>query len=70
MRCQRLTKGHQFQLVARRFARWKEFGSYEGDNRSFTTSNAATYRLGVFLVFDLDRGRITEGPTCDMTGTR
>jgi len=60
----------QFQLVVRRFARWKHFSGYEGDSRSFSTSRFTTYRTGMFVVFDLDEGSITEGPIGNSTGTR
>src|SRR5262245_62012296 len=66
--------GHQFQLVARRFAHFRTFGlpvvaEYGGDNRSFTTSNNVSYRTAAFVVFDLDTiGRIVDGPVGHSTG--
>jgi hypothetical protein len=60
----------QFQLVVRRFAPFARFSGFEGDNRTFSTSEFATYRTGVFVIFDLANGRITEGPVGSTSGTR
>lgn len=60
----------RFQLVVRRFARWKHFAGFHGDNRAFSTSSDATYRTGVFVVFDPVAGKIVEGPTGHSTGTK
>lgn len=63
-------KRPQFQLVVRRFAPFREFSGFEGDNRSFSSSDAVTYKTGLFVTFDLASGKITEGPVGNSTGTR
>lgn len=61
----------QFQLCMRSFAPWKHFGGgFEGDDRGFSTSPNDTFRIGAFVVFDLDEGRVTEGPSGSSSGTR
>jgi hypothetical protein len=70
----------QFQLVVRRFAPFAEFGaihgvlpfgigSFKGDNRTFSTSAQVTYKTALFLVLDLSKGKIVEGPVGHSTGT-
>ncbi|MEM7281030.1 MAG: hypothetical protein AAF438_05320 [Pseudomonadota bacterium] len=61
----------QFQLCMRTFAPWRHFGGgFEGDDRDFSTSPHDTFRIGAFVVFDLDEGSITEGPAGTSSGTR
>jgi hypothetical protein len=61
---------HQFQLVVRTFIPQKRFLGFVGDGRDFSMSPNTTYRTGMFLVFDLTNGRITESLLGNSTGTR
>lgn len=60
----------QFQLVVKRFAPFSRFSGFEGDNRDFSTLENATFRTGLFITFDVETGRITEGPIGGTSGTR
>ncbi len=44
---------HEFQLVVRTFIPFPTYLGFMGDNRTFSTSPSATYRTGMFVVFDL-----------------
>jgi hypothetical protein len=61
---------HQFHLVVRTFIPQKRFLGFVGDGRDFSMSPNTTYRTGMFLVFDLTNGRITESLLGNSTGTR
>lgn len=61
---------YQFQLVVRTFIPHASFMGFMGDNRGFSMSPHATYRTGMFIVFDLSTGRVTETPAGNSTGTR
>jgi RHS repeat-associated protein len=48
-----------YQLVVRRYAPFKKFAGFEGDRRGPSTSREATYRTGLFVVFDPTTGSIS-----------
>jgi len=61
---------YQFQLAVRTFIPSARYYGFVGDDRGFSMSPSATYRTGMFLVFDLANGRITESLVGNSTGTR
>jgi outer membrane protein OmpA-like peptidoglycan-associated protein len=66
---QPIRKG-QYQLVIRTFAPFKEFVlGYKGDDRDFSTSESVGFRTGAFLVLDVKRGYIQEGPVGKSSGS-
>jgi hypothetical protein len=68
---QHLAQGQlQFQLVVRTFIPYSSYATFPGDNRGFSMSPAATYRTGMFVVFDLFTGRITAPLAANSTGTK
>lgn len=60
----------EFQLAVRTFIPFPTYLGFIGDNRTFSTSPSATYRSGMFIVFDLPNGRITSPLIGNSTGTR
>lgn len=63
-------EGPQFQLAVRTYIPFKSFLGAEGDGRGFSMSPRDTYRTGMFLVFDLGRGRIAQPLVGNSTGSR
>lgn len=63
-------RAHEFQLVVRTFIPFNTYWGFLGDNRTFSTSPSVTYRSGMFVVFDLLKGKITTPLIGNSTGTR